>query len=595
MRDHWIEQSTRNPYIRLLALVVGLFFLGWAVYGLRGVLTPVFISFLIAYLLDPVVDRFEARRVNRTVAIIILMIALFLATGVMVFLIGLAISELVDVLKTFPAWLEATVREWRETWQEQPVVVWISETLGLDIGSADAGYVLNAIQQFREQLLGLAPRLAGPVRSILSSALSGTMALVAWAANLILIPLFSFYLLRDFDRIVARIRALIPDPYRDEVSKVFREIDETIAAFVRGQLLVMLILGVLYGAGLALFQVKMGFGIGLLAGLLSVIPYMGFAIGIVVALIMSLMGGDLIWLNLLGTVVTFGVVQILEGTVITPKIVGDKVGLHPVWVIVALLIGAHMLGVLGMLLAVPLAAVIRIILHRAEVRYKASRFFAHGAERFGTRPPPPSADKPDPEAKEPEDEEPEDEEPGDAADESSAEPAVSSDLRRSVDAASRSNGLRESVDAIAKSESDSHEASAPRAAGAQPEDDAAAEIFADEPEAPATPEEPRASGTPGEPKPGAKAFDEAWARRLGRPSRDKIVDQPDIGGDQAKAKTLPDHPMRPELEKLIKEQKKEEETPPAGEAQAPENKDEGGKTLPGMPLKKQDEEGEKES
>ena len=144
MSDHWIEQSTSNPYIRLIALLGGLVLLGVIVYSLRGVLTPVFVAFLIAYLLDPVVDRFEARGVNRTLAIVILMIVLFIVVGLMLVLIGLAVGELIDAIKDLPGWLEATIHEWRSTWQQQPAVIWVTQTFGIDLVSVDTDEIGRA-------------------------------------------------------------------------------------------------------------------------------------------------------------------------------------------------------------------------------------------------------------------------------------------------------------------------------------------------------------------------------------------------------------------------------------------------------------------
>jgi predicted PurR-regulated permease PerM len=601
MRDHWIEQSTRNPYVRLLAAVLGIFLLGWAIFGLRGVLTPVLVSFLIAYLLDPVVDRFEARGINRTVAIVILMFGLFLLVGVMILLIGLAVSELADVIKNLPGWLEETVNEWRDTWREMPAVVWVSENTGVDIRDTNAEFLLNSIRQLREQILSFLPRLAGPVRTILTHALSGTVALVAWLANIILVPLFSFYLLRDFDLIIARIKDLIPLPYREEVSKVFRDIDTTIAAFVRGQLMVMLILGLLYGVGLSIFRVKMGFGIGLLAGLLSVIPYMGFFIGICLAMLLSLMGGELMWLNMLGTVVTFGVVQILEGTVITPKIVGDKVGLHPVWVIVALMVGAHVLGVLGMLLAVPVAAVLRIILIRAIDRYKESRLFNQGAERISLGARSVRASKSPPEDAENDEQE---EDPRETQGSSEA-------LRDKVIRASQPEDIRESVDAVAQ------EPPRPSGEGASKMDKAAAQIFAPEKsEKPQQRSDPPLANDSEERSPGsvsirnsvdaiaqadtgefeapvvgkepdeskrAEPEDPKWAERIGR-SGERAPEKEEAHPKQASSKTLPDHPVHPELKKIIEEQRSSAAPPRA------ESVDEMYKTLTGIPVRKKEPE-----
>jgi predicted PurR-regulated permease PerM len=527
MSDHWIEQSTRNPYIRLIALLGGLVLLGVIVYSLRGVLTPVFVAFLIAYLLDPVVDRFEARGVNRTLAIVILMIVLFIVVGLMLVLIGLAVGELIDAIKDLPGWLEATIHEWRSTWQQQPAVIWVTQTFGIDLVSVDTDGAIEAVRSLRERLVGLIPNLVGPARAILTHALSGTVTLFAWIANIVLVPLIAFYLLRDFDTIVARVRDLVPRHFRDEVTTIFKEIDLSIAAFVRGQLLVMIILGMLYGLGLTVFQVKMGFGIGLLAGLLCIVPYLGFFIGMGLAVIMSLMGGDAIWLNLIGTVVTFGVVQILEGTVITPKIVGDKVGLHPVWVIVSLMVGAHALGVLGMLLAVPAAAVIKILLKRAIVRYKASRLFDR------ERTPNAVADA--------------------VADETTEPPSLPS--------AGDEEGTEDAE----------HEAAEPEA---EPEH----EHDAVEPEAPAEKAAPAAQKAPIM----NAEHDEDWARRTGRirPSGAGTVKE----SPKDSTATLPNHPVGPQLQQVIDDAKARDRA-----SAPPSEKAEPG-TLHGVPARKHEDE-----
>lgn len=570
MTDHWIEQSTRNPYVRLVALLGGLLLIGMALYGLRAVLTPVFISFFVAYLLDPVVDRFEARGVNRTVAIIILMVVLFILSGLMLLLIGLAVSELVDVIKNLPAWLDATIREWRSTWQEQPAVVWISETLGWDIRSVNAEYALDAVQSLRERLLGLLPNLVGPLRAILTHALSGTMALVGWVANIVLIPLISFYLLRDFDLIVARVKGLVPKHYVDEVSTIFKQIDESIAAFIRGQLLVMVILGVLYGIGLALFKVKMGFGIGLLAGLLCIVPYLGFFVGIGLALLMSLMGGEYIWLNLIGTVVTFGVVQILEGTFITPKVVGDKVGLHPVWVIIALMVGANALGVLGMLIAIPVAAVIKILLVRAIAKYEKSRLFSREEK---------SAPSDDESAAEPEAPEPQSAENEEAAAAifapSTEGDQLLDDLVSRVENASVSQGIRESVDAAA------------RGAAGDASDDAPIEDAEPSP-SPDPADLTQKAKIPFSPssvvKPGPEE-DEEWAKRLGRKQTPQMA-SPEKKSGKESTKTLPDHPISPQLQEII-----DRSTPPDEETGTTESS-QGSNTLRGVPVRPKDEQNE---
>ncbi len=211
---------------------------------------------------------------------------------------------------------------------------------------------------------------------VVSQATASGLALLAWLANLVLIPVVGFYLLRDWDVMMAKLRSLLPRQREAQVMGLAGECHEVLGAFVRGQLLVMLALGLIYAGGLMLVGLELGLLIGLLAGLAAIVPYMGFIIGIGAALVAGLFqfGGDPY--AMLGIVAVFMVGQALEGMVLTPLLVGDRIGLHPVAVIFAILAGGELFGFTGVLLALPVAAVIMVLLRHVHDLYKESDMYA---------------------------------------------------------------------------------------------------------------------------------------------------------------------------------------------------------------------------
>lgn len=225
------------------------------------------------------------------------------------------------------------------------------------------------------------------VGMLLSHATASGLALMAWLANMVLIPVVGFYLLRDWDRMMAKLRGLLPRQREPQVMGLAGECHEVLGAFVRGQLMVMLALGVIYSAGLMLVGLELGLLIGMLAGLAAIVPYMGFVIGIGAALVAGLFqfAGDLY--PMLGIVAVFMVGQALEGMVLTPLLVGDRIGLHPVAVIFAILAGGELFGFTGVLLALPVAAVIMVLLRHVHDLYKESEMYAGALTRsFEARP-----------------------------------------------------------------------------------------------------------------------------------------------------------------------------------------------------------------
>ncbi len=341
-------------------LLAGLGLFGWLIYLLQPVLMPFLISILLAYLGDPLVDRLQARGLSRTwgVAAVFALFALCLLALLLV-LLPLLGRQLMRLYELAPQALD---------WLQQQALPWLQAEFGL---SADF-WQLDRLKVLFAEHLGQTTDIA---RLLLARVTSSGLALLAWIGNLLLIPVVGFYLLRDWDLMLARLRTLLPRRREGLVVLLAGECHEVLGAFLRGQLLVMLALALVYSAGLMLLGLELGLLIGLLAGLASIVPYMGFAVGIVAALLAALFQFGPDWYPLLGVLAVFTVGQLLEGMWLTPLLVGDRIGLHPVAVIFAILAGGQLFGFTGVLLALPVAAVIMVLLRHVHDFYKLSALY----------------------------------------------------------------------------------------------------------------------------------------------------------------------------------------------------------------------------
>jgi len=329
-------------------------------YSLHNILSPFLVGILLAYLADPLVDRLERLGLSRTWGVVVvfsLFTLIFMA--MLLVLIPMLAKQLVRLYELTPQMLD---------WLQHVALPWVQSRLGL----ADGFWKFDKIKAAVGVHMGQTTDIVG---MLLSQATASSLALMAWLANLVLIPVVGFYLLRDWDVMMAKLRSLLPRQRESQVMGLAGECHEVLGAFVRGQLLVMLALGVIYSSGLMLVGLELGLLIGLLAGLAAIVPYMGFIIGIGAALIAGLFqfGGDPY--PLLGIVAVFMIGQVLEGMVLTPMLVGDRIGLHPVAVIFAILAGGELFGFTGVLLALPVAAVIMVLLRHVHDLYKESDMY----------------------------------------------------------------------------------------------------------------------------------------------------------------------------------------------------------------------------
>ncbi len=356
----WARQ--RRLLVTLLLSIAVAFALYSVVDALRSVLTPVFMAWVIAYALDPIIDRFESRGVSRTLAIVIVLFVLMAAVVGFAFLI---IPELINQIVTFTSRLPERLDGLRVI-----VTDWVEATFKVEVPATFD----DVVTRFGAQLKNFFPRALGGATSIVEIIFTSTFTALSAFANLILIPLFAFFLLKDFGRHIAKIRRPIPRRLRPRVELVVRDVDRTMAGFFRGQLTVMLIQSTIYSIGLSALGVPLGAGIGILTGMLCFIPYLGQLTGLTLALVMCLLDYQS-GMQIVGIIALYGTVNVLDGLVITPRVVGGQVGLSPIAVILALMVFGKLLGFVGVLLAVPFAAVFKILLKHGLEYYKTTSFF----------------------------------------------------------------------------------------------------------------------------------------------------------------------------------------------------------------------------
>jgi len=328
-------------------------------YLLSPVLTPFFIAALLAYLGDPLVDRLETYKLGRTLAVsIVFSIIFLLLTLVLVFLMPMLESQISYLLKSLPAHLN---------WIQRELMPALAARFDLD----PQAFNLDALRQLISQQWSSS---GSNMLNIFKSISDSGLVIMVWLANLVLIPVVTFYLLRDWDILLARVHELLPRAKEPVIKKLVVESDNVLAAFLRGQFMVMIVLGIIYALGLKIIGLELALLIGMLAGLVSFVPYLGFIVGIVTAGVAMLLQTQDI-LQIWPVVIVFGIGQALEGMLLTPLLVGDKIGLHPVAVIFSVLAGGQLFGFVGILLALPVAAIIAVLLRHMHQQYLTSSLY----------------------------------------------------------------------------------------------------------------------------------------------------------------------------------------------------------------------------
>ncbi len=357
-----------RPGHALLVTLAGMITAVWVLSTTGSLLAPFILALGVAYLFDPVVDRIEATGRGRTTSVVLL--ALPVVGGVVaIILFGIPalsgqVSSLVDqapeALSRLGEWVSSQQSRLRE-------VPWLRELVAEPLADLDQEAIAAFIEERREMLAQRAwDGVVGLGKGI------GTVITVL--GYLVITPVLAFYLLRDWDEVTEHLEGLLPPNRREGVVSFLREYDRLLARYLRGQILVALIVGSITALGLWISSFPYALLIGVLVAIFGVIPYLGLVLSLIPAVIVALTSGA-IGVSLLKVAMVFAVAQGLEGSVISPRIVGDSVGLHPVWVVLALTAGGYYFGFVGLLLAVPFAVGVKLVVERGIERYRRSAVY----------------------------------------------------------------------------------------------------------------------------------------------------------------------------------------------------------------------------
>ena len=398
-----LKRLFENPWIQAAGVLVVLAatYLLWLL--LKPVLVSLLLAFIVAYVFDPVVDFFQARKIPRPATIAgLAFLGILLLLAIPLFVVPGVIDQADQLIHAASEGSSnAVLAKWVDGLLGRLPLNQLVRDLGWvdpDAQDVDARAVLaehigtyikeNALQVLR----GYAPQLAtagqwaGATAAQLFMSLGrGTIRLIVFLGNFAIFVFMAGYLLNDFDKVVASARGLVPHKYREKTFDIFGKIDHQLRSFLQGQILVCICLGVMYAIGLSISGVPFAIPLALFGAFASLVPYMGVVVTIGPALVLVLLQHWIDW-HVVGALLTFVVAQGFEGTVITPKIVGDKVGLHPVWVILAIIVFGSALGFLGMLLAIPIAATLKVFVVEGLTHYRESAFFEAEASDDATPP-----------------------------------------------------------------------------------------------------------------------------------------------------------------------------------------------------------------
>ena len=363
-----VPKGRYSPGVKLLLVLAGVVFLVYLLYLVRSVTIPVLLGLTLAYLLHPAIDGLTRRKVPRWLAIILIfMVFIGMLSLFLVMLVPRINQEFRDVAGKVPHYRQNLENSLLPTLQE-----WFQVDTAEDVKSI--------LEEYLDAFKSSAPQAFSAAGKFIGKAFSGTVSFLYALFSLLLIPVFAVYFAYDYPRLKEKLKSLVPPAKRKNVFRIASRVDRAVASFVRGQVTVCVILAGMYSFGLSLVGIEMSVFIGVTAGLLNIVPYLGVATGVLLGLLMSLLSFSS-WWNVLGVIAVFAIGNTLDGLFITPKVVGDRVGLKPVVVIIALLAFGQLFGFLGVLIAVPATAAINVLLQEAADWWRSSpAFTAAGGE-----------------------------------------------------------------------------------------------------------------------------------------------------------------------------------------------------------------------
>ena len=349
--------------LKRIFILAGIALILWVLYLLKPVVLPFIGAFLVAYLFSPLVDKLHKIGLPRWLSIS----AVFIGIGVVItlafwYLVPLVWEQLMYAKNSIPSGIH---------WANYKFLPWLSDSFNLVPMELDVDQISAAIMEYVQTNYS-----ADSIQAMIAKLAQSGLNFIQIGGTVVLIPIIAFYFLLDWDRMLDSFRRLSPRRYEEQTLVIVKECHSVLGAFVKGQFLVMVLLGVVYAMGLQLIGLEVGLIIGMVAGLCSIIPYLGFAVGIIAAVIASLFQFGIDWMQLLLVGVVFMIGQAVEGYILQPFLLGDKIGLSPVAVVFAVLAGAQLGGILGMLIALPVAAVIVVLLRHAREFYENSPMYS---------------------------------------------------------------------------------------------------------------------------------------------------------------------------------------------------------------------------
>ncbi|MFB2538055.1 MULTISPECIES: AI-2E family transporter [unclassified Acinetobacter] len=345
--------------IFILATIIGFLYV---IHLLSPVVIPFLAAFLIAYLFSPIVATMQKRGLSRPFSTTLVFFSILVIVGLVVwFIMPIVWKQLVYVYEKVPEMIK---------WVNKHAIPWMSKNFNIELSRINLDKLSDDALKYVQTHYTVYS-----LQDILLRVAQSGLGVIQIGGTFILVPIIAFYFLLDWDRMLAQAQHLIPRPLEAKTVAIVQECHQVLGAFVKGQFLVMILLGLVYAVGLQLIGLETGIIIGVVAGLASIIPYLGFAVGIITAIIASFFQFGLDWTQLLLVGVVFMVGQAVEGYILQPFLLGDKIGLSPVAVVFAVLAGAQLMGFVGMLIALPVAAVLVVFLRHFKESYEHSQFY----------------------------------------------------------------------------------------------------------------------------------------------------------------------------------------------------------------------------
>lgn len=329
------------------------------VWVFKGVLTPFILGIAIAYLLEPLVRLLHKIGIKRWLASLLMLVLFFLVLGLIMVLIGPPVyRELTELVRKIPDYSQALIA------MSMPYIEMVQERLGF-----------NGMDQFKTLLQENAGKIFKAGTGVLAGIATGGQLFMSFMTIILLTPIVAYFMMREWPKATAYVEGLYPQRHAATIKDLLKKIDLKIAGFVRGQLMVAFVLGIVYAVILSIAGLNYGFLIGICAGMAGIIPLVGSTLGLIVSVVVAGLqsGGDIGFVGLIAGIFIIG--QVLEGNVLSPKLIGDSVGLHPLWILFALMAGGSLFGIAGMLLAVPVTASAGVLIGYAIDQYKDSKLY----------------------------------------------------------------------------------------------------------------------------------------------------------------------------------------------------------------------------